>query len=140
MLIVSLPCFCNSLSVFYFKMMSNLVIFGEKNQKKSLWGSPHTPPQACLFLPVCRVACHPDRGGRLGNSCVLYRHRCVGMGCSDGGFPPSRVRRGLAQLCQVPFQQPLGRTRPMNPGRTSLYPCNVSAGRPDGAGAAAYGG
>ena len=31
--IVSLPCFCNSLSVFYFKMMSNLVIFGGKNKK-----------------------------------------------------------------------------------------------------------
>ena len=27
LLIVSLPCFCNSLSIFYFKMMSNLVIF-----------------------------------------------------------------------------------------------------------------
>ena len=26
--------------------------------------SPHTPPQACLFLPVCRVACHPDSGDR----------------------------------------------------------------------------
>jgi len=33
LLIVSLPCFCNSLSVFYFKMMSNLVIFGGKNKK-----------------------------------------------------------------------------------------------------------
>jgi len=49
--------------------MSNLVIFCENNnnnQKKSPWGSPHTPPQAGLFLPVCRVACHPDRGGRRG--------------------------------------------------------------------------
>ena len=34
LLIVSLPCFCNSLSVFYFKMMSNLVIFGKKINKK----------------------------------------------------------------------------------------------------------
>ena len=77
LLIISLPCFCNSLSVFYFKLMSNLVIFGGRNKiikksvgyviRENVWGSPHTPPQACLCLPVCRVPCHPDRGGRLAD-------------------------------------------------------------------------
>ena len=50
--VVSLPCFCNSLSVFQFKLVSNLVILGEK---KSPWGHP-TPPRSpagpvsvCLF-------------------------------------------------------------------------------------------
>ena len=61
-LIFSLHCFCNSLSVFYFKLVVKTgQFFNKKNKKQSPWGSPHTSPQALLFLPVYRVACHPDR-------------------------------------------------------------------------------
>ena len=79
--LVSLPCFCNISSVFYFKLMSNLVILGEKRKsKKNLCGdhftSPLRPGSFCLFVGWLDP---PDREGRhaetMPSSVGIWRER-----------------------------------------------------------------
>ena len=78
---------------------SNLFIY--KINKKSPWSSQHTPLQAWLFLPVCRVACHPDRGGRHGQKAheqirFPWRSRAL-----DGVFNEVRATDPLSAFARV---------------------------------------
>ena len=67
--------------------------FGGKKKKTQSLPVVITPDplQAWLFLPVCRVACHPDRGGR-------QRPHALETWCSDLSFWQIKVLVNIFEL------------------------------------------